>query len=135
MFQFKRLFALAILLMAASLAIFTPVHAGDLPPQAIIQGVIGHAQHYGLTCESRSAADWATYWGVPLTEEAIEAALPRTDNPETGFVGNLNGAWGNLPPASYGVHPPALVKVLRDFGLPAQERSGLGWDGLRAEIA
>ncbi len=129
---------LTILILLLTFISFSPVtiaHAGSLPQQAIIRGVVGHAQHYGLTCESRSAADWATFWGVPLTEEAIEADLPRTDNPETGFVGDLNGAWGNIPPASYGVHPPPLVKVLRSFGLPAQEHSGLGWDGLRAEIA
>lgn len=132
---FLRLTILVMFLMVGSLGSFDTARAEDLPPEAIIKGLVGHAQHYGLTCEVRSAADWATFWGVPLSEEAIEAVLPRTDNPETGFVGNLSGAWGNIPPAFYGIHPPPLVTVLRSYGLPAQERRGLSWDELRGEIA
>ncbi len=121
--------ATCLLAMAAS------VRAQEIPEEAYISGVIGHAQSYKLSCESRSAADWAAYWGFDVSEYEILAALPRTDNPETGFVGNPSGAWGSIPPWSYGVHPPPLAAVLRDFGIPAQETQGLGWDGLRQEIA
>jgi LysM repeat protein len=113
-----------------------PAAASDaIPPEAAVRGVIGHPQSYTLSCESRSAADWSAYFGVSLTEKEIVAALPRTDDPETGFVGSPSGDWGGIPPQSYGVHPPALAKVLRDQGVPAQEQTGFGWDNLRREIA
>ncbi len=117
-------------------ALANPAQAGDeIPVEAEVVGVIGHPQSWTLSCESRSAADWAAYFGAGLTEYDILNALPRTDNPETGFVGSPSGAWGNIPPLSYGVHPPPLAKVLRDMGVPAQEKSGFGWESLQREIA
>jgi LysM repeat protein/uncharacterized protein YvpB len=134
---FANIAGTAVLLACIGLLIFAMVaHASDeIPPEASVQGVIGHAQSYTLSCESRSAADWSAYFGANLSESEILSALPRTDNPETGFVGSPSGDWGLIPPRSYGVHPPALAKVLREKGVPAQEQSSFGWDALRREIA
>lgn len=107
----------------------------DLPAQAYISGVIGHAQSYTLSCEARSASDWAAFWGVTAYEADILSALPRSDNPDEGFVGDPNDAWGNIPPASYGVHSAPIARVLRSYGLDAHKAKGLSWDDLRAEIA
>ena len=109
--------------------------AEELPPSADVPSVVGHAQAFNLTCESRSAADWAAALGVPLSEDDVFSRLQRTDDPETGFVGDPNGVWGNIPPKSYGVHPPPVAAVLQSYGLPAAERRGMSWDDLRAEIA
>ena len=63
------------------------------------------------------------------------SALPASDNPDEGFVGYWNDVWGNIPPNSYGVHPPPVAQTLRDFGVPAESHSNLIWDDLRREIA
>lgn len=109
--------------------------SGVLPESARIRDLQGRPQTYALSCESRSAADWAAYWGVDVSEAAFLSRLPRSDNPETGFVGNPNGAWGQVPPYPYGVHPPPVAALLREYGLSAEARSGLTWRALRAEIA
>lgn len=109
--------------------------ADALPESAYIAGVNGHAQAYSLSCEARSAADWAAFWGVIFTEAEFLASLPRTDNPDTGFVGKSNDPWGYTPPYSYGVHAGPVATTLRGYGLQAEARRGLRWDDLRAEIA
>ncbi len=109
--------------------------ARDLPDQAFVQGVTGHAQSYTLSCESRSAVDWAAYWGVKISETKFLQSLPRSDNPEVGFVGSPNGVWGGVPPDSYGVHAKPVAATLQRFGLPAEAQKGMGWDALRGEIA
>lgn len=107
----------------------------DLPDESFVSGVPGYAQGYTLSCESRSAVDWAAYFGVDVDETQFVENLPRSDNPEKGFVGDPNGYWGNIPPYSYGVHAPPVAAELQSLGLPVEARSGLGWDDLRAEIA
>ena len=108
---------------------------GDLPEKAYITDMVGYAQSYILSCEARAAVDWAAYFGVYLTENQFLNALPRSDNPEKGFVGDINGYWGTIPPYDYGVHPPPVAVLLRQFGLEASDRSNLSWDDLRREIA
>jgi uncharacterized protein YvpB len=111
-----------------------PARAGSLPPRAYIRGFTGHAQSANLSCEARSAADWAAYWGVRIGEKKFMNRLPHSANPDEGFVGDPNDAWGNIPPASYGVHAGPVAALLRKFGLQAEARRNLGWDDLRAEI-
>lgn len=106
-----------------------------LPEAAFISGVVGHAQSYSLSCESRSAVDWAAYWGVNISEWEFLSRLPVTDNPDTGFVGFYNDLWGSIPPASYGVHAQPVADLLGKYGLIAKARQGLAWDDLSSEIA
>lgn len=109
--------------------------SASLPQQALIKGITGRKQTLSLSCESRSAVDWAAYWGVKIGEKKFLNKLPRSDNPEVGFVGNPNDAWGNIPPASYGVHAKPVAALLQQYGLDAQARKHMGWEELKAEIA
>jgi uncharacterized protein YvpB/LysM repeat protein len=112
-----------------------PAQAEALPETVYISGVAGHPQTYSLSCEARSAADWAAFWGVTFTEAEFLAALPRSDNPDTGFVGKPTDPWGYTPPKSYGVYAAPVAATLRSYGLQAEARRGLAWDDLRAEVA
>jgi uncharacterized protein YvpB len=71
---------------------------------------------------------------VSIGETEFLDALPRSDNPESGFVGNPNDSWGYIPPHGYGVHADPVAETLQQFGLEADARRGLGWDDLREEI-
>ncbi len=112
--------------------------ASDLPPSNVssvqIEGVVGHAQRYTLDCEARSAVDWAAYFGVDIPEDDFLALLPKSDDPEEGFVGSFNGMQGQLPPDSYGVHAAPVAKLLRSYGLPALDVKQLSWEELQAEL-
>lgn len=123
------------LVLAISAATFDTGAAADLPDSAYIQGLVGHPQSYSLSCESRSAADWAAYWGVNLSESEFLVSLPRSDNPDAGFVGNPNHEWGSIPPNSYGVHAKPVAALLRQYGFQAKARHDMSWRSLRSEIA
>jgi len=116
--------------------VISPAHAqtDGLPDRAIISGVQGRAQRFNLSCESRSAVDWAAFWGVSIGEKQFLKHLPHSDNPDSGFVGEPNGVWGNIPPLSYGVHAAPVAALLREFGLHAEARYGMSWEELRAEV-
>lgn len=105
-----------------------------LPSSARVDGVVGHRQISTLDCESRSAVDLAAFWGVSIDEREFIEGLPRSDDPEEGFVGSYNDTRGMIPPNSYGVYPPPIAARLRAYGLNAEERKGMGWRRLRAEI-
>lgn len=107
----------------------------QLPSQAIINNVTGRNQALPLDCESRSAVDWAKYFGYNINEFQFFNNLPESDNPDKGFVGNVYGQWGQIPPNAYGVHAEPVAALLRQYGLQAHAHRPLGWDALRAEIA
>jgi subtilisin-like proprotein convertase family protein/uncharacterized protein YvpB len=110
----------------------TPV---ALPSTASVGGMSGQDQQLNLDCESRSAVDWAKHYGVSIDEIHFLNHLPRSDDPEMGFVGNPDGVWGSIPPNDYGVHALPVANLLRDYGLVAASSKSLSWDDLRAEIA
>jgi uncharacterized protein YvpB len=97
--------------------------------------VFGNAQTYPLSCESRAAADIAVFWGVAASEKDIFQALPSSDDPNIGFVGDVNGKWGNIPPHDYGVHAAPIAAVLQRFGLEAQAVTGITFEELQTELA
>ena len=107
----------------------------DLPKQAQVTGLSGRSQSLPLSCESRSAVDWAAFFGVPINELDFHFNLPESDNPDIGFVGSVYGSWGQVPPNPYGVHAEPVAAQLREYGLSAYAQRPLSWDGLRAEIA
>jgi uncharacterized protein YvpB/LysM repeat protein len=131
----KRLFRILVLASLLMLVDVSVARGDTLPDEAYISGVSGHAQSYSLSCEARSAADWAAYWGVSIGETEFLEALPGSDNPDEGFVGNPNDVWGRLPPHGYGVHAEPVAETLRDFGLKAEAQHDLSWDDLREEIS
>jgi subtilisin-like proprotein convertase family protein/uncharacterized protein YvpB len=110
----------------------TPVY---LPSEAYIYGMTGQNQQMKLDCESRSAVDWAYHFGFSIGELEFLYRLPFSDDPETGFVGNPAGNWGNIPPNDYGVHAPPISSLLNSYGLMASPFKSLTWDDLRSEIA
>ncbi|MEX2160588.1 MAG: LysM peptidoglycan-binding domain-containing protein [Anaerolineales bacterium] len=128
----------SLLLVGSILVLFagaSRAQARAIPDQAYISGVAGHAQAYSLSCESRSAADWAAYWGVYIDETDFLNRLPRSDNPNLGFVGDPDDPWGYIPPASYGAHAEPVANLLRAYGLDAHAGLGLSWDEVRSEVA
>jgi len=112
----------------------TPTYV-SLPSSASVSGMSGQSQQLNLDCESRSAVDWAKHYGFNLGEIDFLNHLPRSDDPEIGFVGNPNGVWGSIPPNDYGVHAPPVSSLLQNYGLTAGEFRSLQWNDLRAEIA
>jgi uncharacterized protein YvpB/LysM repeat protein len=125
------IFALVILLIFMDVS---AAQGNSLPDSAYISGLTGHAQSYNLSCEARSAVDLAAFWGLNIGETEFLQALPQADNPEKGYVGNPNEAWGHLPPHSYGVYATPVAETLKSYGLEAIGLSNLSWDDLRSEI-
>lgn len=105
-----------------------------LPSEARISGLAGHRQTLSLSCELRSAADWAGFFGVNIDEMEFFHRLPVSDNPEVGFVGDVNGDWGYLPPKAYGVYAGPVAELLRAYGARAQAGRNLSWEALQQEI-
>ena len=112
------------------------VHAAPGPPEsAYVPGVVGHRQERPLSCEARSAVDLAAFWGVAVSEEAFFATLPRSDNPHSGFVGDVDDPPGSLPPGGYGVYASPVATALRRYGLDAHAHRWFGLDLLKEELA
>lgn len=106
-----------------------------LPDRASVPGMSGQNQAMPLDCESRSAVDWTAHFGVDIKELDFFNNLPASDNPDTGFVGDPYGVWGQIPPDPYGVHAIPIAKLLRQYGLSAYAHRSLSWNDLRSEIA
>jgi subtilisin-like proprotein convertase family protein len=107
----------------------------SVPSSARIYDISGQDQSMPLSCESRSAVDWARYFGVSIGEYEFFNRLPKSDDPQAGFVGDVYGEWGQIPPNPYGVHAEPVAQVLRDLGLSAYAHQRMSWDDLRAEVA
>jgi uncharacterized protein YvpB len=88
-----------------------------------------------LSCESRSAVDWAAYFGKTINEYTFFNGLPVNDDPEQGFVGDAYGSWGQIPPDPYGVHAQPIAQRLREFGLNAKAVRNMTWLELKTELA
>ncbi len=107
----------------------------------MVEGVVGHPQQRNLSCESRSATDLAAYWGADFTEEAFFRRLPKSDNPQRGFVGDVDMPPGSMPPIGYGVYAEPVAATLRSFGLDAgahragMEDTPMTLDILKRELA
>lgn len=113
----------------------TPTHTPVPPPSHRIKGIVGYSQALPLSCESSSAVDWARYFGKSINELDFFWGLPVSDNPDQGFVGNVYGSWGQIPPAPYGVHAKPIAHRLREYNLKAKAVRGMSLAGLKAEIA
>jgi uncharacterized protein YvpB len=94
----------------------------------------GRPQARSLSCESRAACDLLAFHGIEVSEDAFLAALPRSDNPDLGFVGDPDGPTGGLPPEPYGVHAGPVAGVLRRLGLDARAESSRDLAWLRSEL-
>jgi uncharacterized protein YvpB len=116
----------------------TPIKYIDIvnPPEyASINGLYGSPQIYTLDCEAQAAVDWARFFGVKINHMEFIDRLPKSDDPEEGFVGNINGPMGHLPPGDYGVHAGPVAALLREYGLNAKAVIGWSLVDLKKEIA
>ena len=109
--------------------------APEPPASATIEGVFGQPQAYSLSCEARSAADLANFWDVDIQEGVFFSQLPKSENPDEGFVGFVSGAWGEIPPKSYGVHAQPVADLMVMYGLEAEAHKGLTFQCLKSEVA
>ncbi len=107
----------------------------DLPASSEIQNLSGWTPAFSLSCEARAAVDWAAYYGIQISEAEFQNRLPISDDPDLGFVGDVNAAWGQIPPNPYGVHAGPVADLLQQYGVEAKAAYGMTWAELRAEIA
>ena len=105
------------------------------PDTASISGIYGSPQIYTLDCEAQAAVDWARFFGVKINHMEFIDRLPSSDDPDEGFVGNINGPMGHIPPGDYGVHASPVAALLREYGLNAKAVNGWTLEDLKKEIA
>jgi uncharacterized protein YvpB len=107
-----------------------------LPESHYIWNILGHRQYYSIGCEASAADDWAKYFKVEVNEFKFQALLPLSDNPDLGFVGSVEGPWGQVPPYAYGVHAEPVAKLLREeYGLNAHATKAYTIDQIKQQIA
>ena len=104
-------------------------------PGSVVLPVPGRAQARSLSCESRSAVDLLGWYGISVSERDFFDALPRSDNPEYGFVGDVDDPGEGLPPAGYGVYERPVADRLRGRGLEVEAGRGRDLAWLRACVA
>jgi uncharacterized protein YvpB len=111
-----------------------PPSATPIPLEHYLR-IAGGRQYFALGCEASAAVDWAAYFDVEINEYNFQYELPLSDNPDKGFVGDVNGPWGQVPPYAYGVHAVPVAELLRQYGLPAAGLKGLTVEQIKAELA
>lgn len=100
----------------------------------IVHGVQSYPQQHMLSCESRSAVDFAAFFGVEISEDDFLSNLPRSDNPDVGFVGNPDDPIPQLPPNSYGVHAEPVAELLDEYGVSSNGVKGVSLDLIQEEL-
>ncbi len=105
------------------------------PKDHFIQAITGHHQFFPLGCETAAAKDWANYFHKDFNEFEFQYKLPASDNPDFGFVGDVNSPWGQIPPYGYGVYAGPIAALLNTYGIPAKAYKGYTLDQLKNEIA
>ena len=114
----------------------TTAQDAQLPESHYIWDIWGHRQYFPIGCEASAAHDWAWYFGVDINEFNFQMELPVSDNPDLGFVGSVDGPWGQVPPYAYGVHAAPVAQVLRDnYGMPARAAREFTIEEIKREIA
>ena len=106
-----------------------------IPESAYLYGFVGHQQYYSIGCEASIAVDLAKYYHVYITEYDFQMALPKSDNPDLGFVGDVNSPWGQIPPDAYGVHAVPVAETLKEFGVPVVGGKGYTLDQIKEQLA
>ncbi|NLC30278.1 MAG: hypothetical protein GX773_07445, partial [Chloroflexi bacterium] len=108
----------------------------SFPENHFISPIMGHVQSYELGCEASAAVDWAGFFGLAIYEYTFQTALPLSDNPNFGFVGEVTtDAWGQIPPYAYGVHAGPIADLLVEFGLPAKAVSAYTLDEIKEKLS
>ncbi len=105
-----------------------------LPPEHYIR-ISGHKQYFTLGCEAAVALDWAKFLGFSFNEFEFQYKLPVSDNPDYGFVGDVNSPWGQVPPYGYGVHAGPVADLLNEYGIQAKAYKGYTLEQIIAKVA
>jgi uncharacterized protein YvpB len=92
-------------------------------------------QYFALGCEASAAVDLAEYYDVLIYQYNFQHELPLSDNPDLGFVGDVNGPWGQVPPYAYGVHAAPVSELLQKYGLNVEGGKGYSLEQMKAKIA
>jgi uncharacterized protein YvpB len=106
----------------------------SLAEEHYILNIRGHRQFFPIGCETSAAVDWAAYHKTTILEYNFQMELPVSDNPDLGFVGDVRGPWGQVPPYAYGVYAGPVAATLQKHGLPAKAVKGASIDDLKAQI-
>lgn len=101
------------------------------PPLALILDAPLHKQERSLSCESSAAAMAAQFYGLPIDESDILNALPRHEDPNLGFRGNVDGSYGGID--DYGTYAEPIRQVLIKMGLEASHLNG-GIDEIKQHL-
>jgi len=104
---------------------------GAPSPEPTRLGVPLYRQSHSLSCEAASASMVAAFFGVSLSEQEVIEALPRHENPNLGYRGNIDGPTGSLK--DYGVHAAPLQETLVAHGLRVSALEG-GLEGIRSAL-
>ena len=107
----------------------------SFPEEHYINGVQSRQQYFTLGCEASAAVDLAAYFGIKINEFEFQHNLPLSDNPDLGFVGNVDSPWGQVPPYAYGVHARPVADLLSEYGLPAKGIKNFSIEELKKQIA
>ena len=113
----------------------SPTPTPTLPPSAQVHGIIPRSQKRPLDCESNSATLFAGFLGYKIDELQFQAALPKSDNPNRGFVGDVYGVWGSTPPEAYGVHASPVAITLRKYHVPVLDVYQYSLTNLKRQLA
>jgi uncharacterized protein YvpB/prefoldin subunit 5 len=121
--------------LAARIEALEPASTSEPPsalPDEVHLAVARQQQSHNLSCESSAASMAAHYQGLALSEADVLGALPRDDNPNLGFRGNVDGSPGGIQ--DYGVYAGPILDILNAQGLRASLVAG-GLAGVRAALA
>ena len=113
----------------------TPTPTPTLPSSFQVHGIIPRSQKLPLDCESNDATLLAGFLGYKIDELQFQSALPKSDNPNLGFVGDVNGVWGSTPPKAYGVHASPVAITLRKYDVPVLDKYQYSLTNLQRQLA
>ncbi|MGE5222442.1 MAG: C39 family peptidase [Omnitrophica WOR_2 bacterium] len=117
-------------------SVMKPLPAPKAIPAAYdINEIGGHRQYLSLDCEAAAVEDWANFFGKDISEIEFQDSLPVSDNPEYGFVGNVNDPWGLLPPYGYGVYAGPVASLMNRYGVQAKAYKGYTLEQVKAKIS
>lgn len=107
-----------------------------IPPESYyIRDIVGNRQYYALGCEASAAVDLAGYYDVDIYQYDFQINLPISDNPDLGFVGDVNGPWGQIPPYAYGVHAAPVADLLNEYGVEVESGKGYTLEDIKIAIS
>jgi len=107
-----------------------------IPPESYyIRDIVGNRQYYALGCEASAAVDLAGYYDVDIYQYDFQINLPISDNPDLGFVGDVNGPWGQIPPYAYGVHAAPVADLLNEYGVEVEGGKGYTLEDIKLAIS